>query len=207
MDPNLLALFFAAAATFAFVPGPSIVYLIGRTLAGGKRAGLAAMAGVHAGGYVHVIAATAGLTALFENVPWAFAALKLAGAAYVIWLGVRLLIRPENLTGGLDRSVQKLSFWQSLLTEVLNPTTALFFLAFLPQFASPESALPLPLQLLILGVATNLLFSLADLPYVLAAGSLREKMAQTRLAQRIQRAGGAILVGLGLHLAFSRSSP
>ena len=204
MDPALFALFLDAAATFAFVPGPSIVYLIGRTLAGGKRAGLAAMAGVHAGGYVHVIAATAGLTALFELVPWAFAALKLAGAGYVIWLGLRLLIWPESLTGGPG---QKLSFWQSFLTEVLNPTTALFFLAFLPQFASPEAALPLPLQLLILGVATNLLFSLADLPYVLAAGSLREKIAQTRLAQRIQRAGGAILVGLGLHLAFSRSSP
>ncbi|MEM9437346.1 MAG: LysE family translocator [Pseudomonadota bacterium] len=206
MDPSLLALFFVAAATFAFVPGPSIVYLIGRTLAGGKRAGLAAMAGVHAGGYVHVIAATAGLTALFELVPAAYTALKLAGAAYVIWLGFRLLTRPESLTGGPGQK-QKLSFWQSFLTEFLNPTTALFFLAFLPQFASPEAALPLPVQLLILGIATNLLFSLADLPYVLAAGKLREKITQTRLAQRIQRAGGAILVGLGLHLAFSRSSP
>ncbi|MEM9853244.1 MAG: LysE family translocator [Pseudomonadota bacterium] len=202
MDTQLLLLFLIAAGTFAFVPGPSIVYLIGRTLAGGKRAGLAAMAGVHAGGYVHVIAATAGLAALFEFAPMAFAVLKLAGAAYVIWLGIRLFLSPEHLTGG---SGQRLSFWQSFLTEVLNPTTALFFLAFLPQFASADAALPLPLQLLILGIATNLLFSLADLPFVLAAGTLREKIAETRLARRIQRMGGAILVALGLHLAFARS--
>ncbi|MEM6275397.1 MAG: LysE family translocator [Pseudomonadota bacterium] len=203
MDPNLLILFFVAASTFAFVPGPSIVYLVGRTLAGGKRAGLAAMAGVHAGGYVHVLAATAGLTAVFEFVPALFTALKLAGAVYVAWLGLRLILRPESLAAGHR---QRLSFWQSCLTEVLNPTTALFFLAFLPQFASPTAALPFPLQLLILGIATNILFSMADLPYVLAASTLRDRIANTRLANRMQRAGGALLVGLGLHLAFSRST-
>ena len=203
MDQGLFLLFLVAAATFAFVPGPSIVYLIGRTLAEGRRAGIAAMAGVHIGGYVHVIAATLGLAALFELVPAAFAAFKLAGAAYVIWLGLRLILKPEALTGGGGKS---LSFWQSFLTEVLNPTTALFFFAFLPQFVSPAATLPMALQLLILGIATNLLFSLADLPYVLAAGALRKKIARSRIAQRLQRAGGVLLVATGLHLAFSRSS-
>ena len=203
MDQSLFLLFLVAAATFAFVPGPSIVYLIGRTLAEGRRAGIAAMAGVHMGGYVHVIAATLGLAALFELVPTAFAVFKLAGAAYVIWLGLRLLLKPEALTGGSGKS---LSFWQSFLTEVLNPTTALFFFAFLPQFANPEATLPMALQLLVLGVVTNLLFSLADLPYVLAAGALREKITRSRLAQRLQQVGGVLLVATGLHLAFSRSS-
>ncbi|MEM6727442.1 MAG: LysE family translocator [Pseudomonadota bacterium] len=204
MDVELLVLFGLAASAFALVPGPSIVYLVGRTLAGGRRAGFAAMAGVHMGGYVHVLGAVLGLTALFEFAPIAFTALKLAGAAYVIWLGLTLLWRPDAMTGAESGT---LSFWQSLLTEVLNPTTALFYIAFLPQFASTEALLPLPLQLLILGIATNLLFSLADLPYVLAAEKLRRGLLETRMAERVQRASGALLVGLGLHLVFSRTTP
>ncbi|MEO0484825.1 MAG: LysE family translocator [Pseudomonadota bacterium] len=205
MDAALFTLFLAAAATFAVIPGPSIVYLIGRTLAGGRRAGFAAMAGVHAGGYVHILAATAGLAALFEAVPLAFTLVKTAGAVYVAYLGVQLLRHPTDLNRTAPDA--SLSFWQSAMTEVLNPTTALFFFAFLPQFVSPDAALPVAAQLLILGVITNLMFSLADLPFVLGAAAARQKLTQTHLAARIQQGGGALLVALSAYLLFSRSNP
>lgn len=204
MDLNLLLAFTIAAAAFAFVPGPSIVYLMGRTLASGRRAGLEAAGGVHLGGYVHVVAASLGLSALFELAPWLFAALKLAGAGYVIWLGIQLLRRPTDLSR-VSAPTKRLSLWQSFLVEVLNPTTALFFIAFLPQFVSAEAAFPIGLQLVVLGIATNVLFSLADLPYVIAAGALRDKVTSSTLALRLQRGGGAVLVALGLNLALSRS--
>ncbi|MEM1236670.1 MAG: LysE family translocator [Pseudomonadota bacterium] len=205
MDLNLFIAFTIAAGTFAFIPGPSIVYMMGRTLASGRRAGLEAAGGVHLGGYVHVVAAALGLSALFEYVPWAFAALKLAGAAYVIWIGIQLIRRPTDLTT-VKAPSKSLSLRQSLLVEVLNPTTALFFIAFLPQFASPEAALPLWAQFMVLGIVTNILFSLSDIPYVLAAGTLRDRVTSSKLATRLQRGGGAILIGLGLNLALSRST-
>ena len=142
---KLYLTFAITTATFALMPGPAMLYAAARTLAGGKRAGLMASLGLHAGGYVHVIAAAAGLAILFHAVPPLFMAMKLAGAAYLVWLGLSLFryrdpvgaSRPEFAPASATRA-----FAQSVAVEVLNPKTAIFFLAFLPQFVDVSAGLP-----------------------------------------------------------------
>ena len=160
---------------FAYVPGPGLLYTAAQTLARGRRAGLLAALGLHLGGYVHVIAACAGLAILLETVPLAYTVLKIVGALYLTWLGISLwrnarsaanvpamekVTAAEGSAGGPPAGNP---LWQSAVVEVCNPKTALFFLAFLPQFADPAGTLPLPLQLLLLGTVVNVLFSSADL--------------------------------------------
>lgn len=202
---DTLVAFVAAAAVFAFMPGPAMLYAAARTLAGGRRAGLRAALGIHAGGYVHVLAAAAGLAALFHAVPVVYAAVKLAGAAYLLWLGIALW-RGAAEGGAALAPAPAAAFRQSVLVEVLNPKTALFYLAFLPQFADPAAALPVWGQLLVLGVVVNLMFSAADLVAVgFAASVARGVAARPGLVAWVRRAGGALLVGLGLRLAADRA--
>lgn len=203
---ELLIAFLVATLTFAFVPGPSIFYLIGRTLTGGRAAGFQAMAGVHMGGYAHVIACVAGLSVLLETIPVAYTAIKVAGAGYVIWLGLLMLLRPTVAGEIKQESSTAASFRQSFLVELLNPTTALFYLAFLPQFAVLDAAMPVSIQLLIMGVFVNVMFSVADLPYVMAADRLRRVVSNSGMTAKIERIGGAVLVGLGIHLLLSRNA-
>lgn len=206
---DLMLAFLAATAVFAYMPGPAMLYAAAQTMARGRRAGWMAALGIHLGGYVHVVAAAAGLAVLFAAVPVLYAALKIAGAAYLIWLGLRLFLsRAPVAVSGL--AVAPLSprraFWESVTVEVLNPKTALFYLAFLPQFTDPAAALPVWAQLVVLGTVVNVMFSSADVAAVLLAdrvtGALR---ASDRAARVVRRAGGAILVGLGVNVALSRS--
>lgn len=206
-DWELMTAFFIATFLFAVMPGPGILYTAARTLSGGRRVGLQAVLGLHLGGYVHVFAAAFGLTLLFEAVPVLYTALKLIGAAYLIYLGVRIFFARPADPPRLDVSLPKpRAFGQSVLVEVLNPKTALFFLAFLPQFTDPAAALPIWAQFLVLGVVVNVLFSLSDVVCVFLADTvarlLRGKNAGMRWAQRL---GGGVLVGLGVNLAVSRS--
>ena len=205
MSFDLLLLFATATLTFAFMPGPAVIYVVARTLSGGRAAGLWASLGVHIGGYAHVCAAVAGLAILLHAVPVLYTTLKLAGALYLLWIGFGLL--RSSLAGAMAAPppVPATSFWQSILIEVLNPKAALFYLAFLPQFTSAEAALGVPLQLLLLGVIVNAAFSLADVVYVLAADGLNRRLARSRAVVWVRRTGGAILVGLGLNLALSRT--
>jgi threonine/homoserine/homoserine lactone efflux protein len=205
---DLLIAFVAATAVFAYMPGPAMLYAAAQTMARGRRAGWMAALGIHAGGYVHVVAAAAGLAVLFAAVPVLYAALKIAGAAYLVYLGLKLFLsRAPVAVSGL--AVAPLSprraFWESVTVEVLNPKTALFYVAFLPQFTDPSAALPVWAQLVILGTVVNVMFSSADVAAVLLAdrvtGALR---ASDRAARAVRRVGGAILVGLGLNLALSR---
>ncbi len=203
---DILLAFLATAAVFAWLPGPAMLYAAARTLAGGRAAGLRATAGIHLGGWVHVIAAAAGLSVLFHAVPPLYVAIKLLGAGYLVWLGISLL-RGAGREGAaaLPQAAPAAAFRQSVLVEVLNPKTALFFLAFLPQFVDPAGALPVWLQFLILGAVVNLMFTAADLVAVFFAAALAARLsASSRVRAWVQRAGGALLVGLGLRLAADR---
>lgn len=206
---ELLIAFFVTTAVFAYIPGPAMLYAAAQTLARGRRGGLMATLGIHMGCYVHVIAAAAGLSVLFHAVPALYLAVKLFGAGYLIWLGVSLFRARSASETGLPTVGQKSArraFFESVTVEVLNPKTAIFFMAFLPQFVDASAAFPVWLQFVILGTIVNLTFSSADVVCVLMAGAVVERLKRSGRAQRmVQRAGGALLIGLGTHLALQRS--
>ncbi|MEO0771883.1 MAG: LysE family translocator [Pseudomonadota bacterium] len=203
---ELLVAFFIATLIFGYMPGPALLYTAARTLAGGKRDGWHAALGLHVGGYVHVFAAAFGLAILFEAVPVLYTALKLVGAVYLIWLGLRLwMTRAEPLELPQAKPTGR-AFWQSVTVEVLNPKTALFFLAFLPQFTDPAASFPIWVQFLILGTVVNIVFSSADILCVLLADRVARVMrGSERAATWMQRVGGGILMGLGVKLALGRT--
>ena len=149
---HTFVIFAAASAAFLAVPGPSVIYIVSRSLAEGRTAGIVSALGIQAGGLVHVTAATIGVSALLASSATAFSVVKYAGAAYLILIGIRRLLdgeEPEPGDGGpADR---KRLFWQGVVVNSLNPKTALFFLAFLPQFVDPERGAVAP-QVLALGV-------------------------------------------------------
>ena len=209
---DLLVSFFLATAVFAYMPGPAMLYATAQTIGGGRQAGWMAALGIHVGGYVHVIAAAFGLAILFQAVPSIYVALKLVGAAYLVWLGIGLCgskgLKTEEsdalVSTGESKSASR-AFVASAMVEIFNPKTALFFLAFLPQFTDPSAALPVWAQLVILGTIVNIMFSSADVVCVLLStqmmGLLNRSQAANRWAQRL---GGSLLVGLGINLAVSR---
>lgn len=202
---TLLLAFLTTTAIFAFIPGPAMLYVAAQTLVRGRWSGLMAALGVHLGCYVHVLAAAAGLSVLFHAVPMLYLAVKLAGAAYLVWLGIVMfrarMQEPGVVPAGRTRSGRR-AFAESVTVEVLNPKTALFFLAFLPQFVDASAEFPLWLQFLLLGTIVNLIFSSADLVGVILAGAVEKRLRRSSRAQRLmQRAGGALLVGLGFRLA------
>lgn len=205
---ELLLGFAVATAIFAYVPGPAVLYTAAQTLARGRRAGLLAMLGIHIGGYAHVLAAALGLAVVFELVPDLYLAVKFAGAAYLIWLGIGLL-RSRPLDADLPQLASKSarrSVFESILVEVLNPKVAIFYLAFLPQFVDPAALLPIWTQFLILGVIVNFAFSSADLVAVFLTSTLVARLKASQRAQLwARRIGGTILIGLGLRLAADRS--
>ncbi len=205
---DLLAAFLVTTAIFAFVPGPAMLYAAARTLAGGRWAGLMASLGIHLGGYAHVIAAAAGLSILFQAVPALYMTVKLAGAVYLVWLGValfRALPQGDAAPAVPPVAAGRRAFVESVGVEVLNPKTALFFLAFLPQFVDASAGCPVWLQFLVLGTIVNLMFSAADLVCVVLADRVMARLRGSGRAQRLlRRAGGSVLVGLGAHLALGR---
>jgi threonine/homoserine/homoserine lactone efflux protein len=158
---------------------------------------------------VHVIAAAAGLSVLFHAVPMLYMAVKFAGAAYLIWLGISLFrskAQGDTVLPGIEAKSGRRAFFESISVEVLNPKTAIFFMAFLPQFIDASAAFPVWLQFVILGTIVNLMFSSADIVCVVLAGAVITRLRRSSHAQRLmQRAGGAMLVGLGAHLAFQKS--
>lgn len=206
---DLFLTFLVTTAIFAFIPGPAMLYAAAQTVARGRGPGFMAALGIHLGCYVHVIAAAAGLSMLFHAVPALYLVVKLAGAAYLVWLGISMF-RARQADGEAEALIPPKSgrraFFESITVEVLNPKTAIFFLAFLPQFVDASAALPVWLQFVLLGTIVNLIFSLADVVCILLAGVLMSGLRRSGRVQRLmQRAGGSILVGLGAHLAFQKS--
>jgi threonine/homoserine/homoserine lactone efflux protein len=199
--------FLVTASIFAFIPGPAMLYAAAQTMARGRRSGLMASLGLHLGGYAHIIAAAFGLSVLLAAVPLLYTAVKLCGALYLVWLGISLFRSGSRETAptGIDTSAGKQSFLQSVTVEMLNPKTAMFYLAFLPQFISPDAAIPVTAQFIILGTIVNLMFSAADLVAVILAGMVMARMRRSGSIQRwLQRIGGSILVALGVELAIQR---
>lgn len=206
---EMLIAFFITTAVFAYIPGPAMLYAAAQTMARGRYAGLMASLGIHIGCYVHVIAAAVGLSVLLHAVPTLYLAVKLAGALYLIWLGVSLFRAKVEATAHQPLMAAKSArraFLESISVEVLNPKTAIFFVAFLPQFIDASATFPVWLQFVILGTIVNLMFSSADIVCVFLAGSIMKRVGESQTARRwLQRAGGSLLVGLGLRLAADRS--
>jgi len=207
---EMLLAFFVTTAIFAYIPGPAMLYAAAQTMARGRTAGLMASLGIHLGCYVHVIAAAAGLSFVFHAVPALYVAVKFAGALYLIWLGVSLFRRQAHDSRGMPPVAAKSArraFMESITVEVLNPKTAIFFVAFLPQFVDATATFPVWLQFLILGTVVNLMFSSADIACVFLAGVVTDRLRNSNRAQKLlQRAGGVVLIGLGVRLAMDRGS-
>jgi threonine/homoserine/homoserine lactone efflux protein len=198
--------FLAAALVLAAVPGPGMLYVLARSLAGGRSVGIASSCGTAVGGLGNLVAAAAGLSALIAGSAVLFTAVKLAGAAYLIYLGLRTLVRTDDVAAGaaVPGSTAGRAFRQGILTELLNPKTALFFLAFLPQFINPHAA-ALP-QLLVLGTISVALNTGADLVVAAVAGPIGSRLRTSRRFRRRQRlASGGTLIGLGAYVAVTGS--
>ncbi len=205
---ELLIAFFLATGIFAYMPGPSTLYAAAQTIARGQRAGWFAALGIHIGGYVHVLAAALGLAIMFKAIPVLYMALKLGGAAYLIWLGFKMITSKASFGTTdlkIDAKSPRKAFWESATVEVLNPKTAIFYLAFLPQFTDPNAGLAIWMQLLILGTIVNVMFSSADVLCVVLADKVTAYFRNSSSANRVaQRLGGSILIALGLNVALNR---
>jgi|SRR5579872_1879961 len=213
-DSTRILLFFTAALLLAVAPGPGMLYVLARSLAGGKREGVLSALGTFLGGLVHVIAAALGVSVVLARSAMAFSVVKYAGAAYLCVLGVRMILdaRKEKEDDGRPSDVYaevapagKNPLWQGVATEVLNPKTALFFLSFIPQFVN-RSAGHVFLQFILFGTVSVVLNTSADLIVILLAGPLGEKIRSSAVFRRRQRTvTGTILIGLGTYLATSES--
>ena len=195
-----------AAVALLAIPGPAVLFIVAQSIAHGRRAGLVSVLGIHAGSLVHVAAAAIGLSSLLVSSAEAFAAVKYAGAAYLVWLGVRRLLGRDraNLEVGSELQPGRL-FRQAFVVNVLNPKTALFFFAFLPQFVEP-SAGSVALQTVTFGLVFILLGLVTDGLWALAAGAAGGWLKGNTAFLRAERlASGAVLVGLGVATAVSGS--
>ena len=202
---ELLLPFIIATSVFAFIFDPGMFYMSIQTMARGRRAGWLSAAGFHLGAYVHIFAAAFGVTVLLQSLPFLFFALKLGGAAYLIWMGVNIILDGQSRVTGTHpptRQSARQAFKDSLTVGLLYPKTALFYLAFLPQFASPEAAAPIWAQIVILGACTNVMFSTTDVICILFSERLAVWASTSRGMARIGRQiGGSVFVVMGLHLA------
>jgi len=205
VDAHRFLLFFMAALVLAITPGPGIFYVLARSLAGGRREGIESSLGTFVGGLFHVVAAALGISAILAASAVAFHTVKYAGAAYLVFLGVKM-IRTRNAEFNVAISPSsKNAFGQGILTEALNPKTALFFLSFIPQFIAPHAG-HVFLQLIVLGATSVILNTAADLAVVVAAAPLERKLKNSPTFRSRQRvASGIGMIGLGAYVAFADS--
>lgn len=204
-EPRTLALFSAAALALLLVPGPVVFYVITRSISQGRQAGVVSALAAGIGNYVHVLAATAGLSAILLSSAVAFSIVKYAGAAYLIYIGLHtLLARPKAETiAAITPASNRQIFLQGVVVSILNPKTALFFLAFLPQFVDPTIGSPAT-QVLILGTILVLMGVCTDNLYALISGSAGGLLRNSRTFLRGQRyVAGSVYIALGLSAAFS----
>jgi threonine/homoserine/homoserine lactone efflux protein len=200
--PTLSALELFAVAAFALIiiPGPAVLYIVSQSVGQGRVGGLAAVLGVETGAFVHVAGAALGVSAILASSATAFSALKLAGGAYLVVLGIRRLReRDDDSVPGTARPRPLASiFRQGVIVNALNPKTALFFLAFLPQFVDPERG-HVALQAAILGLIWVVIAAICDAVWALGSGSLVGLLRTSARARRVERrASGGILIGLGV---------
>ncbi|HEV2398118.1 MAG TPA: LysE family translocator [Candidatus Sulfotelmatobacter sp.] len=203
-----LALFLTAAVLLAIAPGPGMLYVLARSLAGGKQEGVLSAFGTFLGGMVHVFAAALGISIILARSAVAFAAVKYVGAAYLCFLGVRMILDSRKETGEIEVQnpmPKRNPLWQGVATEVLNPKTALFFLSFIPQFVVRGNG-HVFIQFVMLGTISVFLNTTADLIVIALAGPLGNKIRSSATFRRRQRTTtGVIMIGLGTYLATSES--
>jgi threonine/homoserine/homoserine lactone efflux protein len=208
--PHVSTILLFAAATMAvlLVPGPAVVYIVTRSVAQGRAAGLVSVLGIHAGTIVYVVATSAGLSALLKASTTAFQIVKYLGAAYLIWLGIQKL-----RASGADEAVPEPArtslpriFGQGVVVNLLNPKTLIFFAAFLPQFVDPARG-PVAFQLAFFGVAFIVLGIVSDGSYALLSSALATRLRRTtRARRRLDRSSGVIYLALGAFAATVREA-
>lgn len=218
MNGSLFASYLIVITVLIATPGPDMIFIFATGIRGGPRAGFSAAVGVVAGEVVHLTAAAVGLAAVFKAAPVLYEVLRIAGAIYLVWLGVRTLL-PGGRTvvpdaqapgdnGGASPagtvSSPRRAFWQGVLTNLLNPKMALFSIAFFPQFVDPTQG-SVALQFLVLGACFLLIEILIDGPVGLAAGRFRQLLTRRPwVARAMDVCSGSIFIGLGARLAFIR---
>ena len=204
-DPTTTITFLAASIAIILAPGPAQALVLARTLADGRKAGVLTAIGLNVGTLVHAVAAALGLSAVLATSATAFTFVKIIGAVYLVYLGIQAL-RTKDHSG--DPAIAAPTgpwqmFGRAVMTGVLNPKVAIFFLAFLPQFVDPGRG-PVFLQFLILGSTLALIDVLYEIALVLVAGAVRQRLTQSvRFMRWRQRITGVVLIGLGLRLGFT----
>jgi threonine/homoserine/homoserine lactone efflux protein len=202
---STVAVFLLASFVLLVIPGPAVLYITTRSIAHGRRAGLASAAGIQFGTLAQVAAATLGISALLLTSAAAFSAVKYLGAAYLVYLGVRTLRSPVAMEGPAEGPARAMPglFAQGFLINLLNPKTALFFFAFLPQFVDPARG-PVAGQILRLGLLFVALACCTDGAYALLAGTLGESLRRSaRFRERRRYVSGAVYIGLGVAAALA----
>ena len=207
---HTLLVFAAAVVVFAIIPGPSVLYIVTRSIAQGRLAGVVSASAVAVGNLVHVAAATLGLSAILASSAAAFSVVKYLGAAYLIWLGIKAL-RSRNADTATEPGTRpeplRRLFRNGVVVAVLNPKTALFFLAFLPQFTDPAAG-PIAAQIAVLGLVLTLITGLSDSTYALVAGTAGGWLRGTPAFRRRQRmVSGGAYIALGVTAALADPAP
>jgi threonine/homoserine/homoserine lactone efflux protein len=201
-----LGLFVSAALVLLLIPGPAVLYIVGRSIEQGRLAGFVSDLGIHSATLVHVAAATLGLSAVLASSAVAFSLVKYAGAAYLIWLGIQKLIGSTGSAG--EDSARPAQghirlFRDGFVVNLLNPKTALFFLAFLPQFVEVDRG-HVAMQVAFLGLLFTCLGFVTDGCYALVAGTAGNWLKRSRTYLRLERyVSGILFIGLGLTAAFA----
>ena len=204
-DPTLWGLFIVASVVLLLTPGPAVLFIVARSIQQGRAAGLVSVLGIHLGTIVHITAAAVGLSALLVQSALAFAIIKYLGAAYLIWMGIRTLLSkdPEADAPVVAADPLRRVFRDGFVVNLLNPKTAIFFLAFLPQFVDPARG-ALHWQILALGVTFMGLGILSDGKFALVAGAAGEFLRRNRRFLRLQRwFAGISFIGLGITAALA----
>lgn len=207
--PNLsdLITFGVASLALLVIPGPAVIYILNRSVADGRNTALAGVAGLEIGNFVHVVAATLGLSAIIAASATAFATVKWAGALYLIFIGVRtLLSKPTPPDARSTSATARKAFTQGIVVNTLNPKVALFFLSFLPQFIDPNRGSP-ALQSFVLGSVFVVLGCCSDAAYAITASALRDRLLAGSALPFVQRyVAGSVFVALGLVASTARRS-
>lgn len=206
-DAHSLLLFILAGLALNVTPGPDMLYIVARSSTEGRRAGIVSALGVAVGTLVHIAALALGLAAVLRSVPLAYDAVRLAGAGYLIYLGIRALLHSPMANDHV--TIERASLWaifrQGVVTNVLNPKVALFFLAFLPQFVDPSRGAP-AVQMAVLGLIFDLNGTLVNVSVALGAHSAASLFLgeRSRNARIMGRATGVMFIGLGARVALMR---
>lgn len=203
MVSSLWIEFWISTLLVAFIPGPAMLYVAAQTLAHGAKAGWQAAIGMHIGCYVHILWAVASITLVLAVMPGLYAALRLAGALYLLWIGFSMLMRVADVVSpdlALMQAGEGRTLLQSMWVEVLNPQTAVFYFTQLPRFVAPDASHP-TLRLILMGILVNCIFTLGDLASMACARLVRCGLnGNGAMIRNAQRGGGVLVIGLGLHL-------